>query len=216
MLVLKTGDVILFQGDSITDGGRDRDEEHRANYLSAMGQGYVLFVVEALLSKFSSLKLSIYNRGISGDEIPHLTKRWEKDCLAIKPAVLSILVGVNDYWHIRQNTAQGSAQEYFQGYQALLERTCRSLPKCRLIIGEPFALKCGAVDDSWLAEFPKYQNYAKKLAGQFKACFIPYQEIFDQASKKMPPEYWAEDGVHPTAAGADLMAQVWLKAVKDT
>jgi lysophospholipase L1-like esterase len=211
---LKAGDVILFQGDSITDGGRNRAEEHRPNYLPAMGQGYVLYIAEALLSELSPLKLSIYNRGISGDEVLHLAKRWDKDCLELKPTVLSILIGVNDYWHIRQGKVQGSAEEYFQNYQALLDRTRKALPNCRLVIGEPFVLNCGAVNDSWFAEFGKYQKGAMELAGQFKACFIPYQEIFDQASKKASPAYWAEDGVHPTAAGAGLMAQAWLEAVR--
>jgi lysophospholipase L1-like esterase len=51
------------------------------------------------------------------------------------------------------------------------------------------------------------------MATDFHAVFVPFQAMFDQAAKKAPPAYWAGDGVHPTMAGASLMAQTWLDIV---
>jgi len=210
---LKMNDVILFQGDSITDAGRNRKEEKNANRPDMLGQGYAFLAAGYLLDQCAPLKPAIYNRGISGNKVCQLAERWDKDCLELKPTVLSILIGVNDYWHIRQGKYQGTAETYRRDYIALLERTRAALPHCRLIIGEPFILKCGAVDESWFAEFSQYQKYADEIARQFKADFIPYQEIFNQALKKAPADYWAGDGVHPTLAGSHRMTQAWIQTL---
>ena len=85
----------------------------------------------------------------------------------------------------------------------------------KLIICEPFAVKgVKAVDDKWYPEFFDYQKAAKDIATQFGATFIPYQKIYDEAQKQAPGAYWTGDGVHPTLAGAQLMAQAWLEAIK--
>ena len=88
------------------------------------------------------------------------------------------------------------------------------LPEVHLVIGEPFAvLGCSAVDEKWFPEFDVYRAVAKKLAEEFDAIFIPYQSIFNEAQKHAPGRYWTADGVHPSMAGASLMAEAWLKAV---
>jgi lysophospholipase L1-like esterase len=83
----------------------------------------------------------------------------------------------------------------------------------RLVIGEPFVLKVGAVDDAWFPEFDGYRAAARKVADEAGAAFVPFQAMFDAAVKIAPPETWAADGVHPTADGAALMAHEWLKTV---
>ena len=71
-----------------------------------------------------------------------------------------------------------------------------------------------AVDDKWYPEFYDYQKAAREIAEQFGAIFIPFQKIYDEAQKRAPGAYWTGDGVHASFAGAQLMAQAWLKAVK--
>jgi lysophospholipase L1-like esterase len=71
-----------------------------------------------------------------------------------------------------------------------------------------------AVDDKWYPEFLEYQKAAKEIADQFGAVFIPFQRIFDEAQKRAPGAYWTGDGVHPSFAGAQLMAQAWMSAIK--
>lgn len=206
--------VILFQGDSITDSGRNK-EDSGFNSSRNLGSGYPLLAGAALLNKYAELNLKIYNKGISGNKVFQLAERWDKDCLELKPDVLSILIGVNDIWHKLNGNYDGNVEIYRRDYIALLERTLKALPNVKLIICEPFAVKgVKAVDDKWYPEFYDYQKAAKDIANQFGAVFIPYQKIYDEAQKKAPGAYWTGDGVHPTLAGAQLMAKAWMKAIK--
>ena len=211
---LKTGDVILFQGDSITDAGRDKTNE-QANNPGSFGMGYAYLAAANLLNTIASEQPVIYNRGISGNKVFQLAERWQKDCLDLKPKVLSILVGVNDFWHTLDFGYDGTVQKYEQDYRKLLGDTKKTFPEIQLVICEPFAvLGCKAVTEKWYPAFDAYRVSAKKLAKEFETTFIPYQSIFDEAQKYAPGKYWTGDGVHPSMAGCSLMAEAWLKAVR--
>ncbi|MEC5144481.1 SGNH/GDSL hydrolase family protein [Chitinophaga sp. 212800010-3] len=213
-IALKQNAVVLFQGDSITDAGRKRDND-QPNTNAMLGNGYALMAASALLLKNAGKQLRIFNKGISGNKVFQLADRWDTDCLAIKPDVLSILVGVNDYWHTLNNNYKGTVQTYREDYDKLLTRTRQQLPDVQLIIGEPFAVKgVRAVDDKWYPTFNEYRVAAKEMAAKHQAVFIPYQSIFDKAVQSAPGEYWTGDGVHPSVAGAQLMAEAWLQSVK--
>jgi lysophospholipase L1-like esterase len=207
------GDVVLIQGDSITDAGRNRRSEDKANDRSALGGGYAFLIAAQLLAARRDPELKIYNRGISGHKVFQLADRWDKDCLALKPDVVSILIGVNDIWHKLDGRYDGTIEIYERDYRALLERTRRELPGVKLVVCEPFVLRCGAVNDEWFPDFDGYRAAARKVATAFDTVFVPFQSMFDEATKNTPPAYWAGDGVHPTIAGAQLMAQAWLDAV---
>ena len=207
------GDVVLLQGDSITDAGRNRKRESQANDRGALGGGYAFFIAAQLLAAQRDPELKIYNRGISGHKVFQLAERWDKDCLALKPDVVSILIGVNDIWHKLNGRYDGTIEIYERDYRALLERTTRELPGVKLVVCEPFVLRCGAVNEKWFPDFDGYRAAARKVATAFDAVFVPFQSMFDEATEDAPPAYWAGDGVHPTIAGAQLMAQAWLDAV---
>ena len=211
---LQKEDIILFQGDSITDMHRKKDDM-TANSTSALGSGYALLAASALLNKYPGENLHIYNKGISGNKVYQLAERWDADCLDIKPTVLSILVGVNDFWHTLVNGYKGTLKTYQDDYKALLDRTKQKLPDVKLIIGEPYAvIGVKAVDASWYPAFNDYRHAAREIAESYGAVFIPYQDIYDKALQAAPGGYWTADGVHPSLAGAQLMAQAWVEAVK--
>lgn len=204
--------TVLFQGDSITDWGRNKKE---SGPNSGLGQGYVLLASAFLRNALASRNVNCYNRGISGNKVFQLADRWDEDCLQLKPNLLSILIGVNDFWHTLSSGYDGTVKVYERDFTALLNRTKDQLPNVELVIGEPFAVKEGtAITEDWYPVFNEYQSVAKKLARQFDAAFVPYQSIFDEAGEKASPTYWTEDGVHPTLAGSHLMAQAWLETVK--
>lgn len=207
------GDVILFQGDSITDAGRSREQAANANNQAALGTGYAWMAAAELLVDRPKAGLKIFNRGISGNKVYQLAERWQPDCLDLKPTLLSILIGVNDIWHTLNGNYNGTVEIYERDYRALIERTRKELPKVRLVICEPFVLRCGAVNDKWFPQFDSYRTAARRVAESFHATFIPFQEMFDEAVRYAPPEQWAKDGVHPTAFGASLMAHEWLRGV---
>lgn len=233
---ISPGSRILFQGDSITDAGRDRGT-NEAN--AGLGRGYAFLASGYLRHVLADRDVQVFNRGISGNKVFQLAERWEEDCLQLKPDLLSILIGVNDYWHKLQDRYDGTVKVYKQDLQALLTRTTDTLGEVQLVIGEPFIVREGtAINDEWYPGFAEYQQAAKEIAQEFDAAFIPYQSIFDEASKrfreagglssgveennrvqnqeetKVSSTYWTADGVHPTLAGSQLMASGWLETVK--
>lgn len=213
-LKIKTDDIILFQGDSITDAGRKKADSN-FNTADNLGFGYALHSAASVLVATASQKIKIYNKGISGNKVYQLAERWDDDCLNLQPNILSILIGVNDYWHKHSGKYNGTVAVYDADFRALLERTLKKLPNVKLVIGEPFALKdVKAVDDSWYPEFDEYRFAAKNIAKDFDAVFVPYQAVFNEALKSAPGSYWTQDGVHPSLPGAKLMANAWLKATK--
>lgn len=207
------GDVVLFQGDSITDAGREKQRE-MPNSASSFGTGYAAITASWLLAEFPEMELTIYNRGISGNKVYQLEERWEKDCLDLEPDVLSILIGVNDYWHMRGGGYDGTPEIYENDFRALLNRTRSAFPGIKLVICQPFVLTgTSAVDDTWLEPFSAYQQIAAALSEEYDAVWVPFQERFDEAVELAPATYWTGDGVHPSMAGAQLMATSWLEAV---
>ena len=211
--LIKKGSVVLFQGDSITDAGRSREEASKANNYKALGRGYSWIAAANMITEMPDHDLKIFNRGISGNKVHQLAKRWEKDCLSLQPEVLSILIGVNDIWHSLNGNYDGTVATYESDYRKLLKRTIKSLPNVKLVICEPFVLRCGAVTDKWFPEFDKFRAAAKKISIEFNARFVPFQSMFDKATAIAPPEHWAKDGVHPSSNGSALLAHFWLKSV---
>ena len=210
---LKENDIILFQGDSITDAGREYNEK-RPNNTARLGAGYTLIATSELLYKNPIKNLTFYNRGIGGEKVPQLAARWKADCLDLKPTILSILIGVNDFWHTFKGYS-GTPKSYRNDYQQLLDRTKQALPDVKLLIGEPFYV--AGIPGNYEKVYPEFKEYqvaAQEMAKSFGAVFIPYQSIFDKAQQRASGEYWTWDGVHTTPAGAYLMAQEWLNSIK--
>ena len=204
--------TVLFQGDSITDAGRMK-KKNGANSVQGMGRGYVLQTAAKLTAQYPTTDFSIYNRGISGHKVFQLANRWDEDALLLKPDVLSILIGINDYWHMVNGKYDGTPEIYENDLRNLLKRTKQELPNIKLLICEPFAVWGGkALTDRWKIELPSYQETSAKLAKEFDARFVPFQKVFNKALKKAPASVWCPDGVHPSLAGASLMAEAWLKA----
>ena len=206
--------VIVFQGDSITDARREK-EKQLPNQAASLGTGYVALTAAELLRKHAGENWLCYNRGISGNKVFQLAERWQADCLDLKPDVLSILIGVNDFWHTLSHDYKGTVDVYEQDYRNLLNLTRSSHPDVKFIIGEPFSVYGGTAIDSskWYPAFDGYRAAAKRIAKEFDATWIPYQTIFDEALQKAGVEYWCPDGVHPSIAGNALMAKACLEAI---
>jgi lysophospholipase L1-like esterase len=209
---IKANDLILFQGDSITDTDRRR-EASDINNRAGLGSGYALMAASQLAADRVTDNLRFLNRGISGNRVVDLFARWTVDALNLKPNVISILIGVNDTWH-RYNYQNGvPVPKYERVYREILTETRATLPEVKLVLCEPFDLRCGVVTEEWVIEVNQRREAVAKLAAEFGARHVPFQSMFDAACQKAPPEYWASDGVHPTGAGHLIMAREWLRAV---
>ena len=196
---------MLFQGDSITDGSR-QTAATGPNDQAGLGRGYAWFAASQMFVGNDPADLKIYNRGISGQKVFELAQHWQQDCLDLKPNVLSILIGVNDFWHKEKFNYKGTSEKYEADYHELVARTKQALPHVKLVICEPFLLHVGVVEKDWIPKFADYRAAARRVAEQAKAVFVPFQAMFDRAIELAPAVTWAADGVHPTPSGAALMA----------
>jgi len=210
--MIKPGSTTLFQGDSITDTGRNREDT--SNGTGPLGSGYAMMIASQQLASRPTEKLKFLNRGISGNRVVDLYARIKSDVINLKPNLMSVLIGVNDTWHEFGSRNGVPVPKYERVYRDFLNEVRAELPAIQYVLCEPFVLKCGVVTADWVAEIDQRRAVVKKLAGEFNAVFVPFQEMFDAAVKLAPPEYWAGDGVHPSAAGHQLMAQTWQTAVK--
>lgn len=205
---------ILFQGDSITDCGRSR--ENNVN----VGTGYPL-LVKSLLGFEEPAVHEFFNRGISGNRVVDVYARIKKDIINLRPDVMSILIGVNDVWHELGDDPNGvDNDKFFKIYCMLIEEIKAALPDLKIMVLAPFCLQGSATtstEERWQGfstEVPKRAEMAKKVAEKYGLTFIPLQEKFDQLCESAPADHWLVDGVHPTAMGHQLIAREWMKAYK--
>jgi len=214
-MIFEENDAVLLIGDSITDCGRNRNVAG-PNDPSGLGCGYAAHAAAALLSRHPVLNLKVYNRGIGGDRVTNLRDRWEKDCLALKPDVLSVLIGINDTWHgVAKGTPEnGVGLKAFDAvYRTLLDQAKDRLPGVKLVICEPFTAQAGAVLQlDFHPDVDRRREIVKRIADDYRATWVPFHTLYHQLADEAPPAYWAGDGVHPSPAGHQRMADAWLRA----
>ena len=205
--------VILFQGDSITDAGRSREND------MATGSGYVR-LTEAELGFTYPQEYTYINRGISGNRIVDVYARIKMDIINLAPDYMSILIGINDVWHEYTKGNGVSAEKFEKIYDMLITEIKEALPNIKIMILEPFVLVGSATENN--EQHPVRYNYfrsetllraqvARRIAEKHNLVFIPLQEKLDEADKAHPG-IWLADGVHPASAGACLIKNEWVKA----
>lgn len=203
--------TLLFQGDSITDCGRNATGG--AGYPAVgFGPGYPGLIASKLLGEQPEKQWNIINRGISGNRVVDLYARWRIDALNLSPDLISILIGVNDTWHEFGSQNGVEVPRYDEFYRRLLDWTLEKLPSVKLILLEPFVLPFGAATEEWVPEVDQRRAVVRKIASDYNTIFVPLQQQFLDAVKRAPQEYWLVDGVHPTPAGHQLIMNEWMKA----
>ncbi|MFE5320106.1 SGNH/GDSL hydrolase family protein [Paenibacillus sp. NPDC056579] len=202
---IKQGDKVLFQGDSITDAKRVREDGND------LGKGYALMAAAQFSSLYPEEQVTFLNRGISGNRVKDLQNRWQEDCLDLKPDVVSIYIGINDTWRRFDRNDPTSAEQYEEGYRDLLNRT-RQLD-AKLVLIEPFVLPVPEDRKLWREDLDPKIHVVRELAREYGARLVSLDGLFAQASTKAPSAFWAPDGVHPSPAGHALIARAWLQAV---
>ena len=205
-LKIDDGSVVLFQGDSITDAGRSREN------LDDLGSGYPALIAAGYSALHPSRQVRFINRGISGNRAVDLRGRWQEDCLDLKPNLVSILIGINDTWRHYDSNDPTSAETYRANYFAILEQAAHS--GAQIVILEPFLLPVPADRKAWRVDLDPKIQVARELAREFGACYVALDGVFAEASARRDPAFWLPDGVHPSLAGHALIAQTWIKAVQ--
>lgn len=207
--LLAPGTTVVLIGDSITDAGRTvwgppaQDDD--------LGAGYVRIVASLFGARHPDRGVRFVNRGVAGDRTRELEVRWSDDCLALRPDVVSLLVGVNDTWRAFDAADPTPAEEFESRYRRLCETAAAT--GAALVLGEPFLLPVSDVVRSWRADLDPKLDAVRRIADDLDARLVPYDAAFAEACTLAPPEHWAPDGVHPSPAGHGLMALAWLEVV---
>lgn len=205
-LQLEPNARILFQGDSITDAGRNREVD------TLLGGGYAFITAALLRARHPERNFTFLNRGISGNRVVDLAARWDKDCLALRPTWVSIMIGINDTWRRYDSGTVTSTESYERDYRRILAQV-RDTLGARIILLEPFVLPVPEDRRTWREDLDPRIDVVHRLAAEFQALLVPLDQIFADRAKDTPPAYWAGDGVHPSDAGHALIADAWIRAV---
>ena len=200
---------LLFQGDSITDAGRDRRNYHD------LGSGYPKYSAELIKANHPDTEFEFINLGISGNRTGELFDRFYHDGIAFQPDVISILIGVNDVWHRHEFSYIATTDAQIElNYRELLKRIKRET-NSKIVILSPYVLD--AENMAYLKDDLKTViPIIKLLADEYADAYIPLQELFDEAMKTQPhPLFYSNDGVHPNENGAKFIAEQYARAVKE-
>jgi lysophospholipase L1-like esterase len=156
----------------------------------------------------------VINRGVSGNKIIDLASRWERDVIAMKPDVLSIMIGINDVWHeINPEWRPGVPIEEFRAiYRRLMMRTHDALPQCQLVLCEPTVIWPPQDENANDAMRPYVDavNEVAKVLGE--VTIVHLHDAFNRARELRPDIPWCPDGVHPSSSGHMLIAREWLRS----
>lgn len=205
----------LFQGDSITDGNRGRNDD--PNHI--LGHGYCFSVCSRIGADFAQHGFRFINRGISGNTVADLEKRWQTDTLDLKPDVLSLLIGINDVNALLEGKQEDLDVKSFERiYRKLLTLSRAQNPDVLIVLGLPFFFASGWRKEQynkWEPLVSERANIVRQIAADFNAIIIDYPKVFNEAKKAAPIDYWIWDGIHPTTFGHELMAREWMKQVSD-
>jgi len=205
-ITLTQSSRLLFIGDSVDDADWRKCPE-------SIGKGFVRVIRDYLAAKNPAGAPTVLNRGISGNKITDLQKRWDRDAVELQPDVLSVYIGINDVWHGFVPDRVGCPIDQFvAGYRDILSRARAALPKLQLILCEPSVL--------WLAEpanandlLKPYVAAVHEIAGEFAAAgVVRLHGAFIHAREQRPDIAWTTDGVHPSSFGHMLIARGWLQS----
>lgn len=205
-LLIRAGEVVLFQGDSITDAGRSYEKNDQ------LGQGYANLIAAWFSALYPAMKVNFINRGISGNTVEALQRRWQTDCLELKPTLISIMIGINDCWRRYDSNSETSVNKFEKDYRDILTQIKINL-NAKVILCEPFVLPVPEDRKTWREDLDPKIQIVRNLAREFNTLLIPCDGLFAQACTQREPDFWANDGVHPSQAGHALLAQMWLKTV---
>lgn len=201
---LRTGQRVLFIGDSITDSGRNRSDG------GDMGTGFASLIAAWYSALYPDLNVHFINRGLSGNRVSDLLARWQRDCIDLQPDWVSILIGINDMLRHFDSGMITSENQFETDYRAILDLTRRNT-QASIILCDPFLGLPEGVDPDWRDDLEPKIAIVQRLAHEYDTLHLPLDAIFSDVTKTRDPSFWLPDGVHPTPTGHALIAQHWLR-----
>ncbi len=204
-LTLKKGDRIVFLGDSITAGG-------------VAPKGYVTLIKNQLKEKHADLGIEVIGAGVSGNKVPDLQKRLDKDVLAKKPTVVVIYIGINDVWHGEKNPANGTPKDKYEAGLKEIIGKCQGAG-ARVVLCTPSVIgEKGDGSNSLDKKLDEYADASRAVAKETKAPLCDLRTAFVDYEKKNNADnkekgVLTSDRVHLNDAGNKLVADTILKCL---
>lgn len=225
--IARKGKKFLYIGDSITDGnwgGGDAKPSSERNHWDQnhiFGSGYMYLCAAHFMGTFPEQGDIFYNRGISGNTLDDLDKRWKDDALEINPDILSILIGTND---IARYLGSGTDKEFDlvawdTKYRNLLDLSLEKNPNLKIVLCTPFAYETDNLkkQGAWNLRHQllgECSEIIEKIVSDYNAVLVPFDKLYGDLLVRypnVPATYWLWDGIHPTAAAHKRMADMWIE-----
>lgn len=213
--IFKAESTVLFQGDSITDWGRDGGllMDMFPEGGGALGKGYAYRAAKIYELLFPNHPVTFINRGVSGDRCQNLLERYQKDILEVHPDYLSIMIGINDTWRRYDSNDITSKEQFDANLTELLEKTKKDLPDTKLMLIEPFLLPTDPEKEVFWEDLGPKVEVTRRLARKYADVYLPMNGILTNCLiEKVPTEDLSYDGVHLSDPGCAIMAREYLKA----
>lgn len=211
-------EILVFQGDSITDGGRGRPEGPVSNDPNHyIGHSFPYLISAELAYKYIDKNPMFYSRGISGNDSLEMYARWRTDCINLNPTIINVLIGTNDAGKWIYEKGGSSPEQYDRILRMLIEDTKKELPNVRFVFCEPFYFDLDGSEKSKerFKDIKIRQEAVRKISDDYNCTFVPLQELLEQYAEKVgDPAKILWDGVHPTILGHSIIAEQWFEITK--
>jgi lysophospholipase L1-like esterase len=191
---------IVFVGDSITACHRNPIFPH--------GFGYVNEIRLRLPSNWKTV-----NRGVNGNRLIDLERRWDKDVIDHSANFVSIAIGINDTWRKFDRNDASSDLEFSERYARLISKTSK-ISGTNIFLCEPFIIPLNAQMQEWREDLNGKLSAIRALAAEFKLVLVPFDLEMNHLAKQYDSALLTKDGIHPTKFGHSKMADFWLSACK--
>lgn len=208
---------VLFAGDSITDGARERRYDRYPDL--QLGQSYPNLVAAILSKNYPSLHIEYGNEAIAGTTLGDIvdSKRLLNEVKAFNPNIVSIFAGINDVWSAVGKNLDFDHIAFENRYESLIHGI-RHLGKIKIVIIEPYMFPQGSAikgqENQWNLGVSMLQKSVEKIGTSVGVDVIRLQSVFNAAINSTESKdfsLWSFDGIHPTSSGKMLIAEEWLK-----
>ena len=191
--VISESGPAMFVGDSVTAADRTDD--------APLGHGYVRSVGLAPTLNF----------GVNGDRARDVRNRIIERIHDIRPALVSIMVGINDTWRRFDQGDPTSPDEFETDYRAILDSIGHHTT--HLVLMEPFVLPVSPEQAAWREDLDQKIQVVHDLAAEYGAALVPVDSYLNTVASRVGAGTLAADGVHPTAEGHAHIAELWHSVV---
>ncbi len=211
-MLLDKNDVFVMAGDSVTDCGRDYNAIPAG--WGSQGDGYVNLVDAFLTSMYPENKVSVINRGISGNTVVDLAARWDRDVLSFNPSWVSIMIGINDVWRQFDGELMRIDIVTPEIYRSTLEDIIlKTKPVVKgMFIISPFMMDANK-EQPMRKRAVEYAAISKGLADKHELIYVDVQSKIDTFMESLDEYYLSSDRVHPNYKGHAIIAKALLDAM---